>query len=253
MIFQNAVYQAQSYFINLGTMRKSAIVTGSSSGVGAATALMLAKEGWNLVVNYSKSKSEGQDVAQKCRAYGADVILFQGDVSNDDICRDMVDSVVQKWGGLDALVNNAGTTKFCPLSDLEGLNEDDFLNLYRINVLSAFQMSRAAAPHLKKAQGSIVNVSSISALNGSGSSIAYTCSKGAMVTLTLSLAHALAPHVRVNCICPGFIQGRWTKNFLKDSYDKVNRAFAEASSLQVTATPRRHSGRDCLLCHQGED
>ncbi|NND31762.1 MAG: SDR family oxidoreductase [Saprospiraceae bacterium] len=218
-------------------MRKTSIITGSATGVGASTAIQLAEEGWNVVVNYSKSEREAEETSQVCRSKGAEVLLFKADVSVDDKCRDMVSAAIEKWGRLDALVNNAGTTRFCPLSNLEGVSEDDFLHLYRVNVLSAFQMSRAAAPHLKKTKGSIVNVSSISALNGSGSSIAYTSSKGALVTLTLSLAHALAPDVRVNCICPGFIQGRWTRNFLKENYDRVNANFAQASSLQVTATP----------------
>lgn len=219
------------------TTRKTAIITGSATGVGAATAIQLAHEGWNVLVNYSKSEQEAQDTASECERKGAEVILMKADVSDDTNCRNMVDAVIRKWGQLDALVNNAGTTRFCALSDLEGLTKEDFMHLYEVNVLSAFQMSRAAAPHLKKSHGSIVNISSISALNGSGSSMAYTCSKGAMVTLTLSLAHALAPEVRVNCICPGFIQGRWTKNFLGEKYEKVNANFAAASSLQMTTTP----------------
>jgi 3-oxoacyl-[acyl-carrier protein] reductase len=218
-------------------MKKTAIITGSATGVGAATAIQLAQEGWNVVVNYSKSELEAQETAKKCEGHGAEVILMKADVADDTNCRNMVAAVMTKWGRLDALVNNAGTTRFCPLSDLEGLSKEDFMYLYEVNVLSAFQMSRAAAPHLKKSNGSIVNVSSISALNGSGSSMAYTCSKGAMVTLTLSLAHALAPEVRVNCICPGFIQGRWTKNFLGEKYEAVRDNFAAASSLQATTTP----------------
>jgi 3-oxoacyl-[acyl-carrier protein] reductase len=218
-------------------MKPCAIVTGSATGVGAATALMLAKAGWNVVINYSKSKAEAEETTGFCREAGADTLLLQGDVSDDSVCRQLVAGAVDRWGRLDALINNAGTTRFCPLSELEGLTADDFLYLYRVNVLSAFQMARAAAPHLKKQKGSIVNVSSISALNGMGSSIAYTCSKGAMVTLTLSLAHALAPEVRVNAICPGFIQGRWTRGFLGEKYELVNENFARASTLQVTAKP----------------
>ncbi len=218
-------------------MKPCAIVTGSATGVGAATALMLSKAGWNVLINYSKSKTEAEETAHLCKESGADVLLLQGDVSDDLVCRHLVEVAISRWNRLDALVNNAGTTRFCPLSDLEGLTTDDFLYLYQVNVLSAFQMSRAAAPYLKKQKGSVVNVSSISALNGSGSSIAYTCSKGAMVTLTLSLAHALAPEVRVNAICPGFIQGRWTRGFLGEKYERVNQNFANASTLQVTATP----------------
>ncbi len=218
-------------------MRKAAIISGSATGVGAATAIQLAKEGWDVMVNYTKSKTEAEETSRICREAGADVLLIQADVSEDSNCRMMVEKAMQRWGHLDALVNNAGATKYCALPNLEGLNTEDFLSLYQTNVLSAFQLSRAAAPHLKTVEGCIVNVSSISALNGVGSSIAYTCSKGAMVTLTLSLAHALSPDVRVNCICPGFIQGRWTKNFLGDRYEDVNRNFAQASTLKRTTTP----------------
>jgi len=218
-------------------MRPAAIITGSATGVGAATAVLLAQKGWNVLINYTRSKIEAEETAEQCRKSGADVIILQGDVSDDLACRKMVDLSIEKWGHLNALVNNAGTTRFCPLPDLEGLTQADFQDLYQVNVVGAFQMARAAAPYLKKEKGSVVNVSSISGLNGSGSSIAYACSKGAMVTLTLSLAHALAPEVRVNAICPGFIQGRWTKNFLGDHYDKVKRNFAQAATLGVTAMP----------------
>ncbi len=218
-------------------MNKTAIITGSATGVGSATALQLAARGWNVLINYSKSQKEAEDIFSQCKDLGSDALLYKGDVSSDAVCRKMVKIAVDHWGRLDGLVNNAGTTCYCKLSDLEGVKKDDFIYLYEVNLLSAFQMTRAAAPHLKRNKGSIVNVSSISALNGSGSSIAYTCSKGAMVTLTLSLAHALSPDVRVNCICPGFIQGRWTKNFLGERYDEIENSFANASSLNVTATP----------------
>ncbi|MCB0685751.1 MAG: SDR family oxidoreductase [Saprospiraceae bacterium] len=218
-------------------MKPCAIVTGSATGVGSSSAKLLAKQGWNVLVNYTKSKDEAEETAKQCIAYGAEVIVFQGDVSEDAVCRSMVQEVIDQWGRLDGLVNNAGTTRFCALNNLEGLNEDDFHYLYQVNLVSAFQMSRAAAPFLKASRGSIVNVSSIAGINGSGSSIAYACSKGAMITLTHSLAHALAPEIRVNAICPGFIQGRWTRNFLKENYEKINQNFAQASSLEVTALP----------------
>lgn len=219
-------------------MKPGVIITGSATGVGSATAIMLAEQGWNVLINYTKSKTEAEETAHQCKSLGSDVIIEKGDVSDDHICRRIVSSAFEKWKRLDGLVNNAGTTRYCPLSDLEGVSAEDFHYLYQINLISAFQMSRAASQHLREQRGSIVNVSSIAGLNGSGSSIAYACSKGAMITLTHSLAHALAPEVRVNAICPGFIQGRWTKNFLKENYERVNKNFAEASSLGVTATPR---------------
>ena len=135
-------------------------------------------------------------------------------------------------------MNNAGTTKFCQYSDLEGLTKADFLNLYEINVVGAYQMTRAAVPHLKASlDGVIVNTSSVSAISGVGSSIAYAASKGALSTMTLSLAHALAPRVRVNAVCPGFIQGRWTQEFLGDKYEAVKEVIERGTLLRQTALP----------------
>lgn len=218
-------------------MNPGVIITGSATGVGAATALLMAEKGWNVLINYTKSKTEAEETAHKCQQWGSDVIVKKADVSEDLNCRNLVRSAVERWSRLDALVNNAARTRYCPLSDLEGLSEKDFHDLYQVNLVSAFQMTRAAAPYLKTQKGSVVNVSSIAGQNGSGSSIAYACSKGALITLTLSLAHALAPEIRVNAVCPGFIQGRWTRNFLGDGYDQVNKNFADASTLKVTATP----------------
>ena len=108
------------------------------------------------------------------------------------------------------LVNSAGTTKFVPQSDLDGLSAEDFQRVFAVNTIGPFQMARAAAPHLKAAgRGCVVNVSSTAGIFGSGSSIAYAMSKAALNTLTIALARVLAPEVRVNAVCPGFVQGRW--------------------------------------------
>lgn len=218
--------------------RKVALVTGSATGVGAATCLQLAENGWNVVINYSKSAEEAEKTAEDCRKLGAEVLVCQANVAQDEDCRAMVAQTVEKWGRIDALVNNAGTTQFCSYADLEGLTKEDFLSLYEVNVIGAYQVTRAAVPHLKEAtDGAIVNTSSISAISGVGSSIAYASSKGALSTMTLSLAHALAPDIRVNAVCPGFIQGRWTKHFLGEQYDAVNDIISKASLLGRTTVP----------------
>jgi 3-oxoacyl-[acyl-carrier protein] reductase len=196
-----------------------------------------------VVVNYNRSEEEAQGTADQCAAQGAGVLVCRADVSEDADCRRMVDLTVGKWGRLDALVNNAGTTRFCAYSDLNGLSKSDFMDLYAVNVVSAFQMARAAARHLKSSDdGVIVNTSSTAALTGLGSSIAYAASKGALTTLTLSLAHALAPGIRVNAVCPGFIQGRWTRNFLGERYEEVKRQIEDASALKKTAIPEDIAG-----------
>jgi 3-oxoacyl-[acyl-carrier protein] reductase len=218
---------------------KTAIVTGSATGIGAATAQKLAENGCNVVVNYTKSESEARETVAACEACGVETILCRADVSADDDCRRMVEEAITKWGKIDALVNNAGTSKFVEHTDLEGLSKEDFLRIYSVNVVGPYQMVRAVAPHMKKAgRGSIVNVASIAAITGIGSSIAYAASKGALVTMTLSLARNLGPEIRVNAVCPGFVQSRWLQGLLGMERYEATRAYLEDQSpLGVTATP----------------
>ena len=130
--------------------RKAALITGSATGVGAATALMLAQRGCDVVINYTRSEAEAEDTAQRCRAAGAEVIVYQGDVAEDAACRGMAQAAIDKWGRIDYLVNNAAKTKFNPYEDLEGLSAEDFLGIYKVNVVGAYQMVRAVAPQMKK-------------------------------------------------------------------------------------------------------
>src|SRR5215469_4233376 len=191
------------------------IVTGSASGLGAATAGILAKGGARIVVNYSNSKNEAEATAEACRKAGAaDVVVVQGDVARDEDCRKIV-AAASRWGRLDALVNNAGTTKHVPHDKLDELSAEDFQRIFGVNTIGPYQMIRAARPLLEasaKASGkpaAVVNVSSIAGISGNGSSVAYAASKGALNTMTLSLARALAPLIRVNTVCPGYIDTPW--------------------------------------------
>lgn len=191
-------------------MSKVAIITGSATGIGAATAVELSKRGWKIVVNYSKSESEAKKVAAQCK----EAIAVQADVGEDDQCRKLVKAALDKWGRIDALVNNAGTTKFVKHADLEGLSADDFQRIFRLNVVGPFQMVRACAAALKANKGAVVNVSSVASLLGTGSSIAYAASKSALNSMTYSLARVLGPEVRVNAVCPGFVDTPWQSNAL---------------------------------------
>lgn len=205
--------------------KKVAIVTGSASGIGAATAVELSRRGWDVVINYSKSAEKAKEVASKCR----DALLAQADVGDDAECRKLVKAALDKWGRVDALVNNAGTTKFVKHADLDGLSAEDFLRIYRLNVVGPFQMARACAPALKAAKGAVVNVSSVASLLGTGSSIAYAASKAALNSLTFSLARVLGPEIRVNAVCPGYVDTPWQSNAL--GADKANQAAAHYSTL----------------------
>ncbi|MFI1743963.1 SDR family NAD(P)-dependent oxidoreductase [Thalassobellus sediminis] len=216
---------------------KTALITGSSSGVGAATCIEFAKRGWNVVVNYSKSKSDAHNVAEICKSFGVYVLVCQANVADEDDCKRMIEETINSFNRIDALVNNAGATRFCGYNNLDGLNKQDFQDLYEVNVIGAYQMVKLAAKHLKKTNGAIVNTTSISAVSGVGSSIAYAASKGALSTMTLSLAHALSPEVRVNGVCPGFIQTRWTKGFLGERYESVKENVEKTTLTNSTSLP----------------
>ena len=214
------------------------IVTGSATGLGAAVAQRLAGKGAKVVINYTKSETEAEATALACRELGADTLLCRADVSDDDDCRRMVSAAVERFGRLDGLVNNAAQSKIVPHADLEALSGDDFMRIFAVNVVGPYQMIRAAAPHMKKqGKGAIVNISSVSGMTGSGSSIAYAVSKGALNTMTLSLARALAPEIRVNAVCPGVMQTRWWREGLGDGYQAFIQRYAEAAPLQAAGTP----------------
>lgn len=198
----------------MSTKSLNVIITGAASGLGAATAIRLARPSAKLLINYASNKADAEATAERCRAAGAEVIVMQGDVARDADCRALV-AATAGWGHLDALINNAGTTKHVAHGDLDGLSAEVFQQIYAVNTIGPFQMIRAARSMLEagaKAKGraaAVVNVSSVAALSGVGSSVAYAASKGALNTMTLSLARALAPLIRVNAVCPGYIDTPW--------------------------------------------
>jgi 3-oxoacyl-[acyl-carrier protein] reductase len=190
---------------------KVVLVTGASTGLGAALAVGAAARGAKaVIINYAKSAAEAEATAAAVRAAGAEAVLAQGDVSDDAACRAIAEKAA-RFGRIDALANNAGVTKFAPKhGDLDALDAEDFLRLYGVNVVGPFQMLRAARPLLEAGErASVLMISSIAAVTGIGSSIAYAASKGALNTMTISLARALGPKIRVNALCPGFIDTPW--------------------------------------------
>jgi 3-oxoacyl-[acyl-carrier protein] reductase len=219
---------------------KVAIVTGSATGLGAATAIKLGSLGGKVVINYTKSEVEAKETAAEVEKAGGKALLCRADVANDADCRRMAQTALDSWGRIDALVNNAGSTKFVAHGDLEGLSAEDFQRIYAINVVGAFQMARACTPAMRKAgRGAIVNVSSIAGVSGIGSSVAYAASKGALNTMTLSLARVLGPEISVNAICPGFIQGKWLRQGLgAATYDAYKSQLESTTPLQKTCTPQ---------------
>ena len=178
-----------------------AIITGGSRGVGAASAKILSENGWNVIITCSSSIKEAEIVAKNCSNQTTEVIAIQADVANDLDCMATINKAIKKWNRIDALINNAGTTKFVwDHSDLDKLDANDFQHIYGVNVIGPFQMVKAAKEHLLKSENPcVVNVSSIGGIKGIGSSLAYASSKGALNTMTLSMARNLGP-IRVNAV-----------------------------------------------------
>jgi len=215
------------------------IVTGGGTGTGAACATLLASKGCRVVVNYSRSEAEAHATVAACQAAGADAIAVQGNVARDADCRALAEAALAQWGRIDALVNNAGITRFAHPAKLDALSAEDFHDLYDVNVVGAYQMIRACVPAMKQqGQGAVVNVSSIAGTQGVGSSTAYVASKGALNAMTLALARALAPAVRVNAVCPGFIETRWhMQRFDAAGYARFKADYEAGVPLATAASP----------------
>ena len=218
--------------------RRVCAITGSSSGVGAAAALLFAQNGYDVVVHGARRMEAAEAVAARCREAGAGVLVVQADVADDAACRRLGDAVRERWGHVDALVNSAGmTTKFADPKDLEALALEDFEKTYRVNVVGPYQVCRAIVPLMAgRTNASIVNISSMAAVMGAGSSMAYAASKGALNTLTLGLARALAPAIRVNAILPGLIDGEWMRGALGNAFEARRQRYASRALLQDVLT-----------------
>jgi NAD(P)-dependent dehydrogenase (short-subunit alcohol dehydrogenase family) len=218
---------------------KVCVITGSSSGIGAATARLFAARGWNVAINYSRETAPAEQVGVECRALGAETIVVRADVAADEDCRSFAAQVEARWGRADVLVNNAGTTRFVPARNLDGLSADDFQRVYSVNVIGAFQMTRAFEPLLRRHPvAGIVNVSSIASMLGIGSSIAYMASKGALNAMTVGLARALGPEIRVNAIAPGLVETPWLQQGLgAERYAATVESYKARATLAEVIAP----------------
>jgi 3-oxoacyl-[acyl-carrier protein] reductase len=199
---------------------KVALVTGGGTGIGRAASLLLAREGAAVAVNFSRSQAEAEETAAEIREAGGQAMAVQADVADDAAVEGMVRRVVQEWGRLDVLVNNAGMTFFVDHTDLDALTEAMWDQILAVNLKGLFFCCRAAARVMRReGSGRIVNVASVAGLTGRGSSIAYAASKAGAISVTKSLAIALAPEILVNAVAPGFVETRWTAG--RDEYRAV--------------------------------
>ena len=216
------------------------LVTGASTGLGRAIAVETAERGAaTVVINYASSEGEARETARLVEAAGARGVVVQGDVAKDDDCI-RIAAAAAAFGRIDALFNNAGVTKFAnDHAALDAVSGDDFLRIYAVNVVGSYQMIRAARALLEAAPapGAVVNTASIAGVLGIGSSVPYAASKGALITMTISLARALAPKIRVNAICPGYIDTPWFgRGMPPERLERLREAVAATTPLKVAST-----------------
>jgi 3-oxoacyl-[acyl-carrier protein] reductase len=223
--------------MDLGLNGKVVIVTGGASGIGAAISILLAEEGAIPAILARDTPPPAFMLALQGSQPAAS---FQAvELTDEAACGAAVAALIARHGRIDGLVNNAGVTKFANPADLELLEAADFHKLLDVNVIGAFQMTRAVAPAMRaQGQGAVVNVSSNATAIGGGSSIAYTASKGALNAMTLTLARVLGPEIRVNAVSPGVIDSRWLRDGVGEAaFASVRDRFADSAVLGRVAQP----------------
>jgi 3-oxoacyl-[acyl-carrier protein] reductase len=204
----------------MNSNKPAALVTGAATGIGRSAAIALAKHGYDVVVNYSRSEDAAKFTAREAEAAGARTLLYRADVSDDASVRAMLAATEKEFGRLDVLINNAGTTVDVEPKNFEEMTVDAWNRVFSVNVLGLFLVTRAATPLLKKSpNGCIVNTCSIAGLRPSAQPLPYAASKAAVANLTKTLANALGPQIRVNAVAPGWIEGDWMKKTLAGNYE----------------------------------
>jgi 3-oxoacyl-[acyl-carrier protein] reductase len=213
-----------------------AIVTGGGTGIGAAVVRRLAARGVRCVINYASSRDDAEALMAEINNGS---IAVQADIVEDEACRALAKAAIDSFGRIDFLVNNAGRTKFANHEDLDALAAEDFVDIYRLNTVAPFQMIRACADAMRESDmGAVVNVASVAGVFGIGSSVAYAASKGALVTMTKSLARVLAPSIRVNAVAPGYVGTGWFEKRLGDEgFAKLNQRIATSVPMGFAAGP----------------
>jgi 3-oxoacyl-[acyl-carrier protein] reductase len=220
----------------LGSKRVG-LVTGAATGIGRSAVVALARAGFDVAINYSRSEVEARETAAQAGRAGAQALLVKCDVSDEAGVRAMIDAVGARFGRLDALINNAGITANWTPKDLETLDLAEWDRVFAVNVRGMFQVTRAALPLLRKGERPcIVNTASIVGLRPGPQPVPYAASKAAVVNLTKTLAWNLGPEIRVNAVAPGWMEGDWMQRMLKDKYEDLMGKRAKATPLRRVVT-----------------
>jgi 3-oxoacyl-[acyl-carrier protein] reductase len=210
------------------------LITGGGTGIGKAAAILLAQEGADIIVNYSRSEEDAKNTVSEIRRIGRRAQALKADIADDKAVKEMMRKIVAEFGKLDILVNNAGVTRAIPYERLDEVRAEDWNFVFGVNVVGTFQCSRAAMDLMKKnGFGHIINVSSTAGYIGRGSSIPYAVSKAAIINLTKALALVGAPQVRVNGVAPGTVQTRW----INQLDEELTAKRANNTPLKRLATP----------------
>jgi 3-oxoacyl-[acyl-carrier protein] reductase len=220
----------------MSTQKPAALVTGAASGIGRSAALALARSGYDVAINYSRSEVAAQSVAGEASKSGVRTLLVRCDVSDDVGVRGMLDRVRETFGRLDVLINNAGTTTETNPKDFDGMTVEEWDRVFAVNVRGLFLVTRAAVPMLRASKGCIVNTASIAGLRPGPQPLAYAASKAAVVNLTRTLAYNLGPEIRVNAVAPGWMEGDWMQRMLKDRYEELMSRRAKLTPLKRCVT-----------------
>jgi 3-oxoacyl-[acyl-carrier protein] reductase len=235
---------------------KVALVTGASTGIGRATALLLAERGAKVAVNYARSQADAEETVRLCRERGADACLAQADVTDDAAVAAMLANVRAELGPIQILINNAGTTTIIPFSDLDALTDEVWQATLQTNLVAPFKMTRACVPDMRAAGwGCVVNVASIAGIQSTGSSIAYAASKAGLINMTRGLARTLAPEIRVNGIAPGYVDSPWWERrggMSQEAIATQRERARQNAPLKIAGTPE-HSANAIVWLVEGAD
>ena len=219
------------------TDKPAALVTGASSGIGRRTALALARNGYDVVINYNRRDEAARETAGEVEATGTKALIWRCDVSDDAAVRTMLAGVREQLGRLDVLINNAGTTVDIEPKNFEAMSVEAWNRIFSVNVLGVFLVTRAATPLLRQsANACVVNTCSIAGLRPSAQPLPYAASKAAVANLTKTLANALGPEIRVNAVAPGWIEGEWMQRTLADNYQGLMARRAKYTPLRRCCT-----------------